>query len=290
MDPNVEMYLTQGFHGLAYGMLLFLVSSGLTLIFSMMGILNLAHASFYMLGAYFCYMVMNVTGSFWLALVIAPIITAFLGALAERYLLRNVHAEGHIAELILTLGISLVILEAVKIFWGTETLVTSIPHSLQGLVSIVGIRYPLYRLFIIGLSIIVLLILLLILYKSRLGIIVQAAVSDAEMANALGINVPMVFMFMFGIGIWLAGLSGAVAAPLLSVYPGMADQMALDAFIVVIVGGIGSIFGALIVALALGQLHSFGIQFVPGLAPILMFAFMVIVLAFKPEGLLGEKA
>lgn len=290
MDPTLAMYITQGIHGLAYGMLLYLVASGLTLIFGMMGILNLAHASFFMLGAYFCFTVINVTQSFWLALLFAPIFAAIAGALTERFLLRNTHKKGHIAELILTLGISLIILEAVKIFWGTEPLITHIPPSLKGMVMVIGVSYPLYRLFIIGVSVVTLFILFLILYKSRLGIIARAAVHDPDMVSALGINVQLVFMLLFGVGIWLAGLSGTVAAPLLSVFPGMADQMALDAFIVVIVGGLGSLMGAFVVAILLGELNAYGIQFIPGMAPILMFAFMVIVLAFKPNGLFGEQA
>jgi len=283
------MYIIQGLHGLAYGMLLFLVASGLTLVFGMMGILNLAHASFFMLSAYFCYSVLLVTGNFWLSLLLAPVVAAFFGILVERFLLRRVHAQGHIGELLLTLGVMLVILEGVKAFWGTESLIISVPPSLSGLVSIGTIRYPLYRLFIILLSIFVLGFMVVILFKTRLGKIVQAAVSNANMVSALGINTPVVFMLVFGIGTWLAGVAGVAAAPLLTVFPGMADQMGMDAFVVVVVGGLGSLGGAFLASLLIGELNAFGVQFIPRLAPVLMFTFMAIVLAIKPTGFFGER-
>jgi branched-chain amino acid transport system permease protein len=283
------MYVAQGIHGLAYGMILFLVASGLTLIFGMMGILNLAHAAFFMLSAYFCYQVLVMTESFWLALLIAPIATGFIGVLLERFLLRRVHAFGHIGELILTVGVSLVILEGVKVFWGTESLPVSVPSFLEGLISIAGLDYPIYRLFIIGLSLVVLGILVVILYKTRLGMVVRAAVSDADMVNSLGINVPLVFMLVFGTGTWLAGVAGVAIAPILTVFPGLGDQVGLDAFMVVVVGGFGSLGGAFLVSIIFGLLSSYGVQFVSQLAPVLMFIFMAIVLAIKPMGLFGER-
>jgi branched-chain amino acid transport system permease protein len=289
MSPTTVLYIAQAIHGLAYGMLLFLVSSGLTLIFGMMGILNIAHASFAMLSAYFCYQVVLMSGNFWVALLIAPVVAGICGVLAERFLLRTVHKQGHLAELLLTVGLMLLILEIVKLFWGTESLVVKIPQSLDGLANFAGLTYPIYRLFVIGLSVVILGIMALILFKTRLGKIVRAAVSDADMVSALGINTPLVFMLVFGIGIWLAGVAGAVAGPLLTVFPGMADLLGMDAFVVVVVGGFGSLLGAFIVALFLGELNAYGIQFIPRLAPVLMFAFMAIVLAFKPMGLFGER-
>jgi len=289
MDPTTAMYVAQGIHGLAYGMVLFLVASGLTLIFGMMDILNLAHAAFFMLAAYFCYQFLSMTGSFWAALLLAPIATAFFGILLERFLLRKIHAFGLMSQLILTVGVSLVILAGVKIFWGTESLPGKIPPVLSGLVMIAGMDYPLYRLFVIALSLAVLGIMALLLYKTRIGKIVRAAVSDPDMVNALGINIPLVFTFVFGVGIWLAGVAGVVIAPILTVFPGLADQMGMDAFVVVITGGFGSLTGAFIVSIIFGLLSSFGVQFVSSLAPVLMFAFMAIVLAFKPMGLFGER-
>lgn len=289
MDATTAMYVAQGIHGLAYGMILFLVASGLTLIFGMMGILNLAHAAFFMLSAYFCYQVVVWTGSFWLALLVAPIATAIVGVLVERFLLRKVHALGLLMELTLTIGVMFVIMEAVKVFWGTENLPLPVPPLLEGLVNIGGMEYPIYRLFIIGLSFLILGFLAFILYKTRLGMIVRAAVADPDMVNALGINVPLLFMFVFGVGTGLAGVAGVAIAPILTVFPGLADQMGMDAFIVVIVGGFGSLGGALLVAIISGFLSSYGVQFVSQLAPVLMFMFMAVVLAIKPTGFFGER-
>jgi branched-chain amino acid transport system permease protein len=213
MDSTTAMYVAQGIHGLAYGMILFLLASGLTLIFGMMGILNLAHAAFFMLSAYFGYQVLAWTGNFWLALLVAPVAAAILGVIMERFLLTRVHAFGHMGELILTVGISLIILDGVKTVWGTQNLPLGIPPVLQGLVKMGGLQYPVYRLFIIGLALVILLIMILVLYKTRLGMVVRAAVSDAEMVDALGVNVPLVFMFVFGAGTWLAGWRGWLSRP-----------------------------------------------------------------------------
>ena len=289
MDPTTAMYVAQGLNGLAYGMVLFLVASGLTLIFGMMGVLNLAHAAFFMLAAYFGYQVEIWTGNFWLALLIAPPIAAIFGILLERFLLRRVHHLGHVGELILTVGVGLIILESVKLGWGTDSKHLPIPGSLQGLASVAGLEYPIYRLFVIVLALIVLTILFLILFKTRLGMIVRAAVSDADMVNALGINIPLVFLVVFGVGTWLAGVAGVAIAPILSVFPGLADQMGMDAFIVVITGGFGSLGGAFLIAIVFGLLNSYGVQFVSQLAPVLMFILMGIILAIKPMGLFGER-
>jgi branched-chain amino acid transport system permease protein len=324
MDPKTAMYLAQGIHGLAYGMILFLIASGLNIIFGMMGILNLAHTAFFMLSAYFCYQFITWSDSFWVALLVAPIITAVLGILLERFVLRKVHIGGHLSELIVTVGVGMVILAGVKIFWGTESLPVKIPPVLTGLVNIGGLEYPIYRLFVIALALLVLLFMSLLLYKTRLGKIVQAAVSDSDMVNALGINIPLVFMalllyktrlgkivqaavsdsdmvnalginiplvFMgvFGVGTWLAGVAGVVIAPILTVFPGLDGQVGMDAFMVVVTGGFGSLMGAFIVSLIFGLLSSYGVQFFSALAPVLMFLFMAIVLAIRPMGLFGER-
>ena len=289
MSPIAVLYVSQALNGLTYGMLLFLVASGLTLIFGMMGILNIAHAAFFMLAAYFGYQFVAWTGSFWLALLFAPVVTALVGLLVERYLLRDVHSMGHLAELILTIGVMFVIMDGVKLIWGSENLPLSAPPSLDGILNLWGLGYPKYRLFIIGLSTFVLASLAFVLFKTRLGMVVRAAVSDADMVNSLGINVPLLFMFIFGAGTWLAGLAGVTIAPILTVYPGLANQMGMDAFIVVIVGGFGSLGGAFLVSIIVGLLSSYGVQFVSQLAPVLMFIFMAVVLAIKPVGLFGER-
>jgi branched-chain amino acid transport system permease protein len=289
MSPTTSLYVAQGIHGLAYGMVLFLIASGLNIIFGMMGILNFAHTAFFMLAAYFGYQVVAWTGSYWLALLIGPVATAFFGIILERFFLRKIHALGHMGELILTVGVGLVIMAAVKIFWGTESLHVAVPPGLAGMVNIVGLEYPIYRLFVIALAVVVLGFEVLVLYKTRLGKIVRAAVFDADMVSALGINISVVFTLVFGIGTWLAGIAGVVIAPILTVFPGLDGQVGMDAFIVVVTGGLGSLMGAFIVSLIFGFLSSYGVQFVSQLAPVLMVLFLAIVLAFRPNGLFGER-
>jgi len=289
MDPTTAMYVAQGLHGLAYGMILFLIASGLNVIFGMMGVLNLAHASFFMLSAYLGYQVVALTGSFWLALLFAPLGSAVVGVAMERFLLRRVHAFGHMGELILTVGVGSIVLAAVKSIWGTESLQLKMPALLSGRVSIAGLDYPVYRLFIIGLALVILAVMTLLLYRTRLGKIVRAAVSDAGMVNALGINIPLVFMLVFGVGVWMAGVAGVAIAPILTVFPGLADQVGMDAFIVVVTGGFGSLAGAFVVSLIFGLLSSYGVQFMSQLAPVLIVAFMAIVLAIRPHGLFGAR-
>jgi branched-chain amino acid transport system permease protein len=289
MDPTTAMYVAQGIHGLAYGMILFLIASGLNVIFGMMGVLNLAHASFFMLSAYLGYQFVGLTGNFWLALLLAPMATAVTGVLMQRFLLAKVSAFGHMGELILTLGVAQILLAAVKGIWGTESLPIRMPPLLEGQVNLAGLNYPIYRLFIIGLALTVLAIMALLLYKTRLGKIVRAAVADAGMVNALGINIPLVFTLVFGAGIWMAGVAGVAIAPILTVFPGLADQVGMDAFIVVVTGGFGSLSGAFIIAIVFGLLSSYGIQFFSQFAPILIVAVMALILIVRPHGLFGAR-
>lgn len=289
MDAITSMYIAQGIHGLCYGMILFLLASGLTIIFGMMGILNLSHGAFFMLSAYFCYTVLKITGSFWVALAVAPVLTALVGMLLERFILRRVAVYGHVSELIVTVGFAQIILAFVKIFWGTESLPVQVPAILHGMISLGGVQYPVYRLFVIGLALVVMGVMVLTLYRTRLGKIVRAAVHDKDMVNALGINISMVFTLTFGFGTWLAGVAGVAIAPILTVFPGLADQVGMDAFMVVVTGGFGSLWGAFVVAIIFGLISSYGVQFISQLAPLLMVAFMAIVLAVRPQGLFGVK-
>lgn len=203
----------QFLHGLVYGMLLFLVASGLTLIFGMMGVLNFAHGALYMLGAYFSYSILRWTGQFWLSMIVAPVLVGAMGILIERFLLRKVHRFGHAHELLLTFGLAYIIEELVKWIWGNQPLHVEIPAMLSGSIQFLDITYPTYRLFILLISVAVFTVLFLILYKTRAGIIVTAAVTRSEMVNALGINVPLVFMLLFGVGGALAGLAGVIGGP-----------------------------------------------------------------------------
>ncbi len=276
-------------HGLAYAGLLFLVSSGLTLVFGMMSVLNFAHASFYMLGAYFAYWLLQVTGNFWLALLISPLLLLIIGALVERFLLRKVHVLGHVHELLLTFGLAYIIDEGVKLIWGTDPHAIIISGFLAGTVNIMGITYPVYRLFVFGVSVALGLLMWLILFKTRIGIIVRAAVEDSPMVGSLGINVPFVFMGVFSVGAALSGLAGVTAGPLLSVDPGMAGAILVDAFVVIVVGGMGSLGGAVLASFIIGELQAFGVLLFPDFSLALIYMLMAAVLIIRPEGLFGEK-
>lgn len=287
MELISELFV-QFLHGLVYGMLLFLVASGLTLIFGMMGVLNFAHGALYMLGAYFSFSILRLTGQFWLSLLIAPILVGGLGILLERFFLRQLHRYGHASELLLTFGVAYIIEEIVKWVWGNEPVLVRIPGSLAGSITFLGIDYPTYRIFILFTSLVVFAILFAILFKTRAGIIVTAAVSNSDMVNSLGINVPLVFMLLFGVGSALAGLAGVIGGPYLITNPGMASTIIVDLFVVIVVGGLGSLEGALLASFLIGQLQSFGILFIPQLAIVFEFILMAVVLIVRPQGLLGE--
>ncbi|HMK66395.1 MAG TPA: branched-chain amino acid ABC transporter permease [Thermodesulfobacteriota bacterium] len=277
-------------HGLAYAGLLFLVSAGLTLVFGMMNVLNFAHAAMYMLGAYFSYSIMmHFSGQIWLSLMICPFILFLFGGFIERFLLRPVHAKGHVHELLLTFGLAYIITELVKWYWGNYPLAVNVGGFLGSTIPFLGITYPVYRIFIFFCAVFVGLVMALILYKTRLGIILRAAVNDSEMANTLGVNVPVVFMGVFAFGAALSGFAGVIAGPLLSTFPGMANEILVEAFVVIVVGGFGSLGGAVIASLLIGELQSFGVLLFPKLSIALVYLLMALVLTIKPAGLFGEE-
>jgi branched-chain amino acid transport system permease protein len=278
----------QALHGLVYGMVLFLLASGFTLIFGMMDVLNFSHGALYMLGAYFSFSVLLLTGQFWLSLIIAPLAVGLFGMFVERIFLRKVHAYGHVSELLLTFGLAYILEDVVKIIWGTEPLKVNIPDILSGSLSILGGQYPIYRLFILVISLLVFAFLFLMLFRTRVGIIVRAAVAKKEMVGALGFNVPLIFLFLFGVGSWLAGIAGVIGGPYLITHPGMGAAVLIDLIVVVVVGGLGSIHGAMLAAILIGELQSFGVLFIPQLSLFLEFLLLAVVLIVKPEGLLGE--
>jgi branched-chain amino acid transport system permease protein len=277
------------FHGLAYAALLFLVSAGLTLVFGMLNVINFAHAALYMLGAYFSYSLLRWTGHFWLSLIVCPIALFFIGAVVERYLLRRVHVFGHVHELLLTFGLGFIITEGVKWIWGDAPLAVNLGGFLGQTVQIFGFMYPVYRLFMLLCAVLVGLAMAIVLYGTRLGVILRAAVNDNSMVNALGINVPLLFTGVFAFGAALSGFAGVIAGPLLTTYPGMADEILTDAFVVVVVGGFGSLGGALVASLLLGQVLSFGVLLIPKLSLVLIYLLMSVVLVLRPSGLFGEK-
>jgi branched-chain amino acid transport system permease protein len=285
----MDIYAIQAVHGLVYGMLLFMVASGFTIVFGMMGVLNLAHTAFYMLGAYFAYTVTFYLGNFWLTLIISPLIVGILGILTERFLLRPIHKKGHIAELLLTFGIFYGCEEIVLMIWGGGTLPVPVPGILEGDIPFLNMSFPIYRLFIFFFSVLLFLGLLILFMKTRIGILIRAATLDPDMVDALGTNVPLVFMGVFGGGSALAALAGVVAAPFLSVYPTMGVEVLLDCFVVVVIGGLGSLFGAFVAALMIGELQSFGILWIPRFAMVFQFMLMAVVLMVRPTGLFGEK-
>ncbi|MFT4888827.1 MAG: branched-chain amino acid transport system permease protein [Pseudohongiellaceae bacterium] len=313
----LEVFVFATLNGLVTGLLLFMLASGLTLIFSMMGVLNFAHASFYMLGAYFAYSISLKTG-FWVGLIFAPILVGVLGAVVERYGLRRVHQSGHVAELVFTFGLAFLIDEAVQFFWGADTKNYRSPDILDfPLFTMFGQEFPAYRGFMIGISVLIFIGLYYVLTRSRVGIIIQAAITHPNTVANLGHNVPLIFMGVFGVGTALAGLAGVIAGPVLTTFPGMALVLGSIVFVIVVIGGLGSLPGALIASLLVGLLQSYaiasdvgmpelleliGVSFdrnhplndlwtlsLPQIAPILPYLLLVLVLIFRPAGLLGKR-
>lgn len=313
----MEFFVISLLNGVSYGLLLFMLSSGLTLIFSMMGVLNFAHTSFYMLGAYFAYTISGVVG-FWPALFIAPLLVGGLGALFERYSLRRVHKFGHVPELLVTFGLSYLILELVQLVWGRSTVPYGLPTQLQGpLFTLYGTQFPKSRSFIMLLALVMLLSVWLLLTRTRIGLVIQAALKHPDMVEALGHNVPRVFMLVFGGGAALAGLAGVIGGNTYVTEPAMAASVGSIIFVVVVVGGMGSLAGAFLASLLIGIVQTFAVALdysgatalqalgmnitretfgypllsltISQVAPILPYLFLVLILIFRPKGLLGTR-
>lgn len=313
----MEFFLISLLNGVSYGLLLFMLSSGLTLIFSMMGVLNFAHASFYMLGAYIAYQISTWIG-FWPALFLAPIVVGILGALFERYSLRRVHKFGHVPELLVTFGLSYVIGEFVQLIWGRAPVDYRIPSQLEGpLFTIFTTTFPAYRGFMMLVAVLMLIGVYLLFTRTRVGLVIQAALSHPDMVEALGHNVPKVFMMVFGGGCALAGLAGVIGGNAFVTEPGMALTVGSIIFVVVVVGGMGSLAGAFVASLLIGILQTFavaldysflnlfslgGVKLTPDsfgypvlkltiaqVAPILPYLLLVLILIFRPRGLMGKR-
>lgn len=266
----MDLIIVNVIDGLMFGLLLFMLSSGLTLVFSMMGVLNFAHASFYMLGAYFAYQISTFVG-FWPGLIIAPVIVGVLGAAIERWGLRRVHQYGHVPELIFTFGLALLIEEVVQFFWGKNLIPYEEPESLTfALFSIGEYDIQAYKVFMIFIAIAIFIVLLWVLTKTRVGMIIQAALSYPRTVEALGHNVPMVFMGVFGVGTALAGVAGVIAGPVLSTHPGMAFLLGSIVFVTIVVGGLGSLWGALVASLLIGWITTFAASYNVGMADVLL--------------------
>src|SRR5262245_8671111 len=289
---NGPLIAVQVMSGLSVGMFLFLVSVGMSLIFGVTRIVNLAHGSFYMVSAYFMVTLIEVLPdrpvSFWIALVLAPIGVAILGGVIEVTLLRRIYRRDPMMQLILTFGLILIIGTLVLLVWGPDNKSVSRPDALAGSVRIFGQPFPSYYLLVLGLAPVIALGLWLIFYRTRWGMLVRAATVDREMLGALGVDVSTLYTEVFVFGSWLAGVGGALAAPTIAVALGMDADVLINAFVVVVIGGLGSFAGALISALLVGELQSFGILIFPAVSIVLLFAIMAIVLIVRPWGLLGH--
>jgi branched-chain amino acid transport system permease protein len=285
----MEFLVAQLLNGLVYGVLLFLMAAGLSLIFGLMNVVSLAHGSFFMLGAFFGLSIFNFTGNFWLALVLAPVPVAVLGVAMELFFMRPLYARGHMDQVLLTFGFTFVFFDFVQSVWGRVILRLPPPPILQGATEIgVGV-FATYRLFLIALGFAIALLLWLFLERSRLGAMVRAGVDDAAMAAGLGANVPLLFTGIFGAGVALAALGGVAAGPVLGLYPGMDTEILIPAFIVIVIGGMGSLRGAFVGSLLIGEADTFGKAYFPSLALFLIYLVMAVVLLARPQGLFGVK-
>ena len=313
-----ELVFVSTLNGVLYGMLLFLMASGLTLIFSMMGVLNFAHASFYMLGAFFGFQISQYAG-FWVGLVLAPILVGLVGALVERYGLRNVHRHGHVPELLFTFGLAYVIEEVVQIVWGKLPADYRVPALLDfSAFTIFATTYPAYKLFMLAIAVAIFAALLVALTRTRVGLIIQAALTHPQMVAMLGHNVPRVFMLVFGVGTGLAAVAGVIAGPALVTQANMAGLLGPILFVVVVVGGLGSLAGAFVASLLIGLVQTFAVAIdvslgdlmravgvaaapsagiladvwnvtVAQVAPVLPYLLLVLILVFRPTGLMGTR-
>ncbi len=313
----MEFFTISLLNGLSYGLLLFMLSAGLTLIFSLMGVLNFAHASFYMIGAYFAFTITDIIG-FFPALIIAPVLVGLLGVVFERFCLRKVHAFGHVPELLITFGLSFIILELTQLIWGRSSVDYRVPALLDGpLFTVFGTQFPKYKAFMMGVALAMLLSLFLLIKKTRIGLVIQAALTHPETVETLGHNVPKVFSLVFGGGSALAGLAGVIGGNAFVTDPGMAASVGPIIFVVVVVGGMGSLAGAFIASILIGVIQTIAVgvdsSLMSGLAhlgmtvtpetfgyavwklklsqcaPILPFLFLVLILIFRPKGLLGSR-
>lgn len=282
-------YLIQILNGLQYGFLLFLVASGLTLVFGIMGIINLAHGSFYMIGAYLAYWLTAELGNFWLALGLAVPLSVLVGLVVERLGIAYLYKRDHLYQVLFTYGLILVFNELRSILWGDDVHGIQAPAVLSGSFWLTDTQaYPIYRLFISAVCIAVALVLYLVIQRTRLGMTIRAGASNREMVQSLGIDVNRLFAIVFGLGAALAAFAGMIAAPVNTVYPGMGDHVLIISFVVVVIGGVGSIKGAFVGAMIIGLADTFGSVFLPAGAGMVVYAVMALVLLWRPQGLYGR--
>lgn len=286
-QQTISFLVVQFLNGLAYSLLLFLVAAGLSLIFGLMDVINLAHGAFYMVGAYLGLSVARAVGSFWIALIVSPLIIGVMGLLLEAGLLRPIYARGHLDQVLLTFGLAFIFMDLTRWIWGGNVLSFPAPPGLTDSVSLMGAVFPKYRLFVIAMGLLLAAGLWMLVERTRLGAIVRAGVTDRELVRGFGIPIALVLGLVFAAGAALAALSGVIAAPIVSLAPGMDFSTLLVALIVVVAGGLGTLKGAFWGSLLIGEAQTFGQALFPDLALFLIFAIMAAVLMIKPSGLFG---
>jgi len=286
---DAGFWILQLLNAAQFSMLLFLLSIGLTVIFGLLHFVNLAHGTLYMLGAYIGISVASATGSFWAALIVAPLAVMLVGAVLYFTLIERLRGAGPMNQVLVTFGLIFVFLDLVRIGWGDVALGLSAPRALSGTSHLLGVQYPTYRLFIIGLGLAVMAVLWIMLARTQIGAMIRASVENGDMAAALGINVGRLFFLVFCLGCALAGLAGVVAAPVASATTGMGISILIPTLIVVVIGGLGSLQGAIAGSLIVGFIETFGAALLPGVAAILTYVLLAAVLVLRPQGLLPAR-
>jgi branched-chain amino acid transport system permease protein len=282
-------FVSQLFNGLALGALLALISSGLTIIYGTLGVLNLAHGAMFMMGGYAGFAAYQATGSFTVAVIAGTLAVGVVGVVMERLVIRYFYTRPHEDQLLLTFGLAIVFVEAVRWYFGSQSQTMPPPKLFQGITNMGFMLYPTYRLAVVGIVAVALGVLFLVLYRTRLGMIVRAGIEDSVMVDSLGINVQRVFMIVFGIGAMAAGFAGIVNAPVVSLTPEVGEMILVQTFVVVVIGGVGSFPGAVIGGLIAGEIISLTSMVNPGYAYVMLFAAMTLVLMVRPRGLLGTR-
>ncbi|OGA38071.1 MAG: ABC transporter permease [Betaproteobacteria bacterium RIFCSPLOWO2_12_FULL_68_19] len=285
---DVNLFLLQLFTGLALGSVYVLLATGLSLIFGMLTVVSFAHGAFFMVGAYIGVYQYGVTGNFWISLVVVPLVVGTVGLLTERFLVRPLYGRGIDYPLLLTFGLSYVLIEIVRIFFGVQGIPISTPEGLRGAVNIGVGHFPLYRLFLIVATAVVVGGLWLFIERTRFGLIIRAGARDPEIVRVLGIDISRVWLLVFGLGTAIAGLSGILAAPIRAVTPEMGIPVLVESFVVTVVGGMGSLAGAVVAGLLVGVVFSLTSLYAPAFAETSIFALMALVLLVRPQGLLGR--
>ncbi|HEY6003676.1 MAG TPA: branched-chain amino acid ABC transporter permease [Anaeromyxobacter sp.] len=288
---DIASLLIQVLNGVQYGLLLFLVASGLTLVFGVMGIINLAHGSFYMIGAYMAFTLSSLTGNLFLAIALGIVLSIVLGIALEWAFFARLYRRDHLEQVLLTYGLILVFEELRSLVAGNDVHGVAMPQALSGSISLTSVlSYPVYRLFMSGVCLALAGGLYLLIHRSRIGMMIRAGASNREMVQSLGIDIQLVYRVVFGVGVALAAFAGMIAAPVSSVYPGMGTQVLIICFVVVVIGGIGSVWGALAASLLVGLVDTFGRVLLPNAAGLSVYVVMAVVLLWRPEGLFRRAA